>query len=98
MSNRNSNFDIFPREPGASERQARDALDDIDEAVARITDDDIENRLRETFRLAGYGPGQHASPEPDISTISPAPGTSLPGDAASARTRHAHACAACTEE
>jgi len=43
-----------------SERQARDALDDIDEAVAQITDNDIEDRLRETLRRAGCTPGQHA--------------------------------------
>jgi hypothetical protein len=33
-------------------RRARDALDDIDEAVAAITDDDIEDRLQETLRRA----------------------------------------------
>jgi len=35
-----------------SELQDRDTLDDIDDAVAQITDDDIEDRLRETLRLA----------------------------------------------
>jgi hypothetical protein len=32
----------------------RDFLDDIDEAVAGITEDDIEDRLRDTLRRAGY--------------------------------------------
>ena len=53
-------FDTPADEPGASEHQPRDALDDIDEAVARITDDDIGDRLRGTLRRAGYAPSQHA--------------------------------------
>jgi hypothetical protein len=44
-----------------SEHQVRDALDDIDEAVTQITDDDIEDRLRETLRRAGCASGQYAS-------------------------------------
>lgn len=32
----------------------RDVLDDIDDAVAGITDDEIEDSLRETLRRAGY--------------------------------------------
>jgi hypothetical protein len=41
------------------DQQERDVLDDIDEAVAQITDDHIEERLRETLRRAGCIPGQH---------------------------------------
>lgn len=43
-----------------SEHQARDALDDIDEAVAQITDDEIEDRLRDTLRRARCTSGQSA--------------------------------------
>ena len=53
-----NNFDM----PTGSEHPARDALDDIDETVARITDTDIEDRLHETLHLAGYSPRQHAAP------------------------------------
>lgn len=42
------------------EHRQRDALDDIDDAVAQITDDQIEDRLRETLRRAGRAPGQRA--------------------------------------
>jgi hypothetical protein len=51
-------------EPATSERQARDALDDIDEVVARITDD-IEDRLHGTLRRAGYQSQAAEEPEPD---------------------------------
>jgi hypothetical protein len=95
MSDRNSNYGTFPREPGASERQARDVLDDIEEAVARIPDKDIEDRLCETLRLAGYGP--HANPRPDTSTTSPGLSTGHPDDATWARTQPPHACAAWEE-
>jgi hypothetical protein len=42
------------------DHQERDVLDDIDEAVAQITEDQIEERLLETLRRAGRVPGQHA--------------------------------------
>jgi Streptomyces sporulation and cell division protein, SsgA len=48
----------LPRQPGDREYPARGALDEIDEAVARITDADIEERLRETVRREGYAAGQ----------------------------------------
>lgn len=54
MTDKN-NFDTLPSQPNGSEHPARDALDDIDKAVAQITDADIEDRLRETLGLAGYG-------------------------------------------
>jgi hypothetical protein len=41
------------------EYQQRDVLDDIDEAAARITDDHIQDRLKETLRRASFTPGQH---------------------------------------
>lgn len=50
----NDNFDES-RLPGASKHPARDALDDIDEAVAQITDAEIEDRLRETIDRASQG-------------------------------------------
>lgn len=53
MTSTNS-FDTPPGKPDGSDHQARDALDDIDEAVAQITDNDIDDRLRETLRRAGY--------------------------------------------
>jgi hypothetical protein len=61
MSRTNS-FDTPPGKPDGSDHQARDALDDIDEAVAQITDNDIEDRLRETLRRAGYDAGGPTSP------------------------------------
>jgi hypothetical protein len=42
------------------EYQRPDVLDDIDAAVAQITDDQVEERLRETLRRAADGPGQPA--------------------------------------
>lgn len=41
-------------EPGPDGSRERDVLDDIDDAVAGITDDEIEDSLRETLRRAGY--------------------------------------------
>ena len=46
-----NNFDMPTAERGASEHQTRDALDDIDEAVAQITNNDIGDRLREILGL-----------------------------------------------
>lgn len=57
-----------PRQPDDSEYPARDALDEIDEAVARITDADIEERLHETLRREGYAADQ------DITAMSTCPG------------------------
>jgi vacuolar-type H+-ATPase subunit H len=52
-----SNLDMPPGQPDDSEPHdylARDALDFIDETVARITGDDIEDRLHKTLRRTGY--------------------------------------------
>jgi len=53
-----------------SEFPTRDPLDDIDETVARITDEHIEGRLRETLRRAGRSPAPReddgASAEADV--------------------------------
>ena len=46
-----NDLDMPTAEQDASEHQTRDALDDIDEAVARITDNDIGDRLREILGL-----------------------------------------------
>jgi Streptomyces sporulation and cell division protein, SsgA len=47
-----------PRQPDDSEIPARGALEEIDEAVAQISDAEIEDRLRETLRREGYAAGQ----------------------------------------
>lgn len=57
-----------PRQPDDDEYQARDALDEIDEVVARITDADIDERLGETLRRAGYAADQN------ITAMSTCPG------------------------
>jgi hypothetical protein len=62
--NDRSNLGIPPDEPNVGKRQARDALDDIDEAVARITDRDIGERLSETLRRAGYLKASTRTPIP----------------------------------
>lgn len=41
--------------------QQRDVIDDIATAVARITDDQVEDRLRETLRRAGREPRRDMS-------------------------------------
>jgi hypothetical protein len=43
------------------EHPERDVLDEIDEAVSQITDDDIEDRLRDILRRAGHTPRQRTS-------------------------------------
>jgi Streptomyces sporulation and cell division protein, SsgA len=57
-----------PRQPDDSEYPTRDALDEIDEAVAQITDADIEERLHKTLRREGYDADQ------DITAMSTCPG------------------------
>ena len=42
-----------------------DAIDLIDEEVAQITDEHIENRLRETLRTAGLALIPEVAPEPE---------------------------------
>jgi hypothetical protein len=44
-----NNRDMPTAEQDSSEHETRDALDLINEAVARITDNDIGDRLRELF-------------------------------------------------
>lgn len=53
-----------------SERRARDALDDIDAAIAEITDLDIEEQLRSILHRARFSQPQ-ASGNPDIPGCAP---------------------------
>lgn len=64
----------LPRQPDDSENPAGDALDEIDEAVARITDEDIEMRLNQTLRREGYAAGQ------DMAASSPSTPPGGPGE------------------
>jgi mycothiol system anti-sigma-R factor len=62
--NGSDNFDMPPGQPGHDERLERDALDQIDDAVAGITGEDIEDGLSEVLRQAGYGPPRSAAAGP----------------------------------
>lgn len=59
---------INPATPAGQpdDSEPRDVLDFIDETVARITDDDIEDRLHKTLRHAGYGQQQHTAADLDF--------------------------------
>jgi hypothetical protein len=59
--------DMPPRQPNENEpadHPARDELDIIDEAVARITDDDIEKHLRQVLDRAGCRSGRAPGAQP----------------------------------
>lgn len=73
-----ANHDMPPRQPEESkpaDKPAPDVLDFIDETVARITDTDVDDRLRDVLSQAGYRSRHTGVTPPQQAADRPAPDT-----------------------
>lgn len=88
-----TNYGAVPRQQDASDPldDARDLLDEIEETVARITDADVERRLREVLDRTGYRPTHDgiSTDDGDTSQRQPAAPAMVQGRSVSRTADHA---------